>query len=114
MSFRNMKDPAERAIIVKEYVTAMKTAKQRNLVNLDMKLAIGDELQTLFHPIVSATKQAAEETGKELVPMKKTLTDIDGALAAQREHVANPPPPPPSKAVDHTYGFCKEDGRLLM
>ena len=49
-----------------------------------MKLAIGDELQTLFHPIVNATKQAAEETRKELEPMKKILTDIDGALAAQR------------------------------
>ena len=111
MSFLDMKDPAERAIIVKEYVTA----SMLQLVNLDMKLAIGDELQTLFHPIVSATKPAAEETGKELAPMKKTLTDIDGALAAQREHVAKPPPPPPpSKAVDHTYGFYKKDGRLLV
>ena len=36
-----------------------------------MKLAIGDELQTLFHPIVNATKQVAEETRKELAPMKK-------------------------------------------
>ena len=45
--------------------------------------------------------------------MKKTLTDIDGALAAQREHVAKPPPPP-SKAVDHTYGFYKKDGWLWM
>ena len=54
------------------------------MVNREMKLAIGDELQTLFHPIVNVTKQAAEETRKELAPMKKTLTDIDGALAAQR------------------------------
>ena len=45
---------------------------------------IVDELQTLFHPIVNATKQAAEKTKKELAPMKKTLTDIDGALPAQR------------------------------
>ena len=45
-----------------------------------MKLAIGDELQTLFHPIVYVTKQAAEETRKEFEPMKKTLTNIDGAL----------------------------------
>ena len=52
--------------LVKEYVKAMKTVKQRNMVNREMKLAIGDELQTLFHPIVNATKQAAEESGKEL------------------------------------------------
>ena len=60
MSFLDMKDPAERATIVKEYITGMKTVKQRNLVNLDMKQAIGDELKTLIRPIVSATNQAAE------------------------------------------------------
>ena len=36
------------------------------MVNRELKLAIGDGLQTLFHPIVNATKQAAEETRKEL------------------------------------------------
>ena len=73
----DIKDPAERAILVKEYVTT-KTVKQRNMVNREIKLAIGDELQTLFHPIVNATKQAAEETRKEQTPMTKTLTDIEG------------------------------------
>ena len=53
---------SERATLVKEYVTAMKTVKQRNMANRELKLAIGDELQTIFHPIVNATKQAAEET----------------------------------------------------
>ena len=52
-----------------------------------MKLAIGDELPALFHPIVNATKQATkqavEEIRKEHMPMKKTLTDIDRALAVQ-------------------------------
>ena len=95
MSFLDIKDPAERATLVKEYVSAMKTVKQRNMVNREMKLAIGDELQNLFHPIVNATKQTAQETRKELAPMKRTLTDIDGVLSAQREHVAKPPPPPP-------------------
>ena len=77
MSFLDIKDPAERATLVNEYVTTMKTVKQRNMENRELKLAIGDELPTLFHPIVNATKQAAEETRKELQPMKKTLTDID-------------------------------------
>ena len=62
MSFLDIKDPAERAILFKEYVTEMKTVKHRNMVNRKMKLAVGDELQTLFHPIVNATKQAVEET----------------------------------------------------
>ena len=56
MSFLDIKDPAERATLVKEYVTSVKTAKQRNMMKREMKLAIGDELQTLFHPIVNATK----------------------------------------------------------
>ena len=69
MSFLDIKDPAKRATLVKGYVTAMKTVKQRIMANRELKLAIGDELQTLFHPIVNATKQADEETRKELEPM---------------------------------------------
>ena len=49
----------------------MKTVRRRNMVSCEMKLAIGEELQTLFHPIVSATKQAAEKTVEELAPVKK-------------------------------------------
>ena len=41
MSFLDIEDPAKRATLVKEYVTAMKTAKQRNMVNREMKLVIG-------------------------------------------------------------------------
>ena len=74
MSFLDIIDPSERATLVKEYVTAMKTVKQRNMVNREMKLVIVDELQSTFHPIANATKQAPEETRKELAPMKKTLT----------------------------------------
>ena len=92
MSFLDIKDPAERATLVKESVKAMKTVKQRNMVNREMKLEIVDELQTLFHPIVNATKQAAEEPGKQLALMKKTLTDIDGALTAQRATDVRPRP----------------------
>ena len=103
MSFLEIKDPAERATIVKEYVTAMKSVKQRNMVNREMKLVIGDELQTLFH---HATKQAAEE----LAQMKKTSTDIDGALAAQHVDAR----PPPSKTADTTFAFYKKDGQLNM
>ena len=94
LSFLDIKYPAERATLVKEYVTAMKTAKQRNMVNREMKLAIGDGLQTLFHPL------------------KKTLTNIDGALTAQRATDARPRP---NKSVDTTFGFFKkQDGQLGM
>ena len=81
MLFLNIKVPVERMTLVKEYVTAMKTVKQRNMMNREMKPVTGDELPTLFHPIVNATKQEADETRKELAPMKKTLTDIDGTLS---------------------------------
>ena len=101
MSFLDIKDPAERATLVKEYVTAMKR---------ELKLAIGEELQTLFHPIVNATKQAAEGTRKELEPMKKTSADIDRAL---NRPVAGPGPR--VKNVDTTFGiFRRQDGQLQM
>ena len=88
----------------------MKTVKQRNMMKRELKLAIGDELQTLFHPIVNAAKQAAEETRKELEPMKKTLADIDGAL---NRPVAGPGPR--VKNVDTTFGiFRRQDGQLQM
>ena len=76
-----------------------------------MKLVIGDELQTLFHSIANATKQAAEETRKELTPMKKTLMDIDGALTAHRVDAR----PPPNKKADTTFGiYRRHDGQLGM
>ena len=106
MSFLDIKDPAERATLVKEYVTARKTVKQRNILNREMKLAIGDALQTLFHSIFNASKQGAEENRKDLAPMKKTLTDIDGALTAQRATDAKPQP---GKNTDATL-FQRKDG----
>ena len=111
MSFLDIKNPSKRVVLVKEYVTAMKTVKQHNMVNREMKLAIGDKLQTLFHPIVNASKQTAEETRKELAPMKKMLTDIDGAL----NHAAEAPSKPPPLDDDSTFGlYTRQDGQLAM
>ena len=77
------------------------------MANRELKLAIGDELQTLFHPIVHATKQVAEETRKELEPMKKTLTDIHGALSRSA--------PQPGRNGDNTFGiYMRRDGQLAM
>ena len=113
VSFLDIKDPTKRATLVKEYVAAMKTVNQRNMVNREMKLAIERERQTRFHPVVKATKQAAEETRKELVPMKKALTNIDGTLVAQRAEA--PSKPPLDKNVDITFGiYKKQDGQLGM
>ena len=83
MSFLDIKDPAERATLVKEYVTAIKTVKQRNKTKRESELPIGvnEELQTYFRPGVNATKLAAETTREEFELMKKTLADINGPLA---------------------------------
>ena len=108
MSFLDIKDAAERATLVKEYVTAMTTVKQRNMMKREMKLAIGDELQTLFHPIVNATKQAAEETRKDLETMKKKLSDIDGALKASIDGALKPVAAlQPGKNLDTTFGIYR-------
>ena len=64
MSFLDIKDPAKRTALVDEYVKGMKTVRQRNIVNREMKLAIGEELQTLFHSIVSATKKLLKRRRK--------------------------------------------------
>ena len=116
MSFLEIKDPAERANLVKEYVTAMKTVKQRNMMKQEMNLAIGDELQTLFHPIVNATKQAAEETRKELETMKNELSDIDEALKASMYGTLKPvASQQPGKNLDTTFGiYRRKDGQLQM
>ena len=114
MSFLDKKDPAKRTALVDEYVKAMKTVRRRNMVNCEMKLAIEEEMQTLFHPIVSATKQAAEKTAEELAPVKKALVDIDGTLKAQKRTMVRPSPPsPPQK--DLTFGIhATGDGRNTM
>ena len=78
------------------------------MVNREMKLVIGEELQTLFHPIVSATKQATEKMAEELAPAKKALEDIDGTLKAQQCTIVRPPPPPlsPPQMGSHIWYTC--------
>ena len=115
ISFLDIEDPAKRTALADEYVNAMKTVRLRNMVNREMKLAIGEELQTLFHPIVSATKQAAEKTVEELAPVKKALEDIDGTLKAQRRTIVRPPTSPSPPQKDLTFGIhVTADARNAM
>ena len=51
MSFLEIKYPTKRTALVDEYVKAIETVRRRNMVNREMKLAIGEELQTIFHPL---------------------------------------------------------------
>ena len=58
-----------------------------------------------IHPIVNVTKQVAEETRKELEPMKKKLSDIDGALKASIDGALKPVAAlQPGKNVDTIFG----------
>ena len=111
MPFLDINDQSKRAALVKEYVTAMKTVKQRNMVNREMKLAIGEEVQTFFHTIVNATKQAAaEETRKELALMKKTLMELWQLMVFEA-----PSKTSQSKNTDITFGlYRKQDGQRSM
>ena len=107
MSFLDIKDPAKRTALIDEYVRATKTVRQRKMTNREMKLAIEEELQTLFHSIVNVTKQAAEKAAEELTPVKKALEDIDGTLKAQRRAIVIPlPPPPPSPPQNDIWYTC--------
>ena len=70
MSFKN---PARRNELVKEYVDAMQTARKRNMHTREEKLAIGEELDTLFKPVVQATERAASENKKEMEELRGAL-----------------------------------------
>ena len=64
-------------------------------------VAMGDELHTLFHPIVNATKQAAEEIRKELEPRKKLVAEASAG--------------PRVKNVGNTFGmYRRKDGQLQV
>ena len=67
----------------------------------EMKLAIGEELQTLFEPIANVTEKAAEENKKELESLRLAI--------------ARKPAGPRTKNVDRTFGPWRgEDGQLKM
>ena len=52
MSFLDIKNPARRNELVKECVDAMQTVRKRNMHTREEKLAIEEELDTLFKPVV--------------------------------------------------------------
>ena len=66
MSFLNIKDPAERATLVKEYVTAMKTVKQCNMMNREMKLAIGADYKLFSIQLSMQLNKWLKRLGKSL------------------------------------------------
>ena len=80
------------------------------MVNQEMKLVIGDVNYKLFS-IQLSMRLNKQLKRKELAPMKKTLMDIDGALAAQLVDAR----PRPDKNADATFGlFQRLDGQLGM
>ena len=85
------------------------------MVNHERKLAIGEELQTLSHPIVSTNKQAAEMMEEVLVPVKKALEEIDVPLKAKQHTIPLSPSPPSPTQKDLTFGIhATGDGRYAM
>ena len=84
------------------------------MVNREMKPAIGEELQTLFNPIASATEQVAGKTVEELAPVKKALEDIDGTFKAQGRTIVRPPSPSSSQQKDLTFGKHNEGNTLKV
>ena len=102
-SFLDIKNPARRNELVKEYVNAMQTVRKRNMHTREEKLSIGVELDTLFRPVVQATEKAASEN-------KKEMEELRGAL--------NPVVSRPSRRIKHddkTFGpYWTETGKLRL
>ena len=106
MSFPDIKNPARRDELVKEYVDAMQTVRKRNMHTREEKLAIGEELNTLFKPVVKATEKAASENRKEMEELRGALNPID--FAATRRKVR-------TKNDDKTFGPNRtETGKLRL
>ena len=79
--------------MVKGYVDAMHTVRKRNMHTREEKLAIGEELNTRFKPVVQATEKAASKNKKEMEELRGALNPID--FAATRRKVKN---------IDKTFG----------
>ena len=75
MSFLDIKNPARRNELVKEYVDAMQTVGKRNMHTREEKLAIDEELDPLFKPVVQATEKAANENKEEIEELRGVLTE---------------------------------------
>ena len=87
---------------MKEYVDAMKMVRKWNIQTREIKLAIGEELQTLFQPIVKVTEKAAEGNKKELESLRMAIARKPTAAVGPR-----------TKNVDRTFGpWIGEDGQL--
>ena len=101
MSFLDIK---KKGRVEKEYVDAMQTVRKRNMHTCEEKLAIGEELNTLFKPVVQATEKAASENKKEMEELRGTLNPID--FAATRRKVKND---------DKTFGpYRTKTGKLHL
>ena len=87
MSFLDIENPARRNELVKEYVDAMHTVRKRNMHTREEKLAIGEELNTLFKPVVQATEKAASENKKEMEELRGALKPTDFAVTRPSRRV---------------------------
>ena len=92
--------------MVKEYVDAMQTLRKRNMHTREEKLAIGEELDTLFKPVVQATEKAASENKKEMGELRGVLNPIDFAATRPSWRVR-------TKNDDKTFGpYWTDTGKL--
>ena len=110
MSFLDIKNPARRNELVQEYVDDMKTVRKRNLHTREEKLTIGEELNTLFKPVVQATEKAASEKKKEMEELRGALEkNADFAVTRPRKAGAR------TKYDDKTFGpYWTKTGKLHL
>ena len=108
MSFLDIKNPARRIELVKEYVDAMQTVRKRNMRTREEKLVIGEELDTLFKPVVQATEKAASENKKEMEELRGALNPIDFAATRPSRRVR-------TKNDDKAFGpYWTDTGELRL
>ncbi len=97
MSFINITDPHKRDEIVKSFIATRKRIRKRDLEEKIGDLSQSEDRQKMFEPIIQSNIQAAEEIGKDLVPIRKELEHLNQELAianiAQQQTILPPETP---------------------
>ena len=88
MSFLNIKDPARRDELVRQYANTLHSIQQSNLNERLQNTTDEKELAKVFSPVVKATEAVKSTITKELNPLTKDVRSLVDGIKAQ-SHMNN-------------------------
>ena len=87
MSFINIKDPTKRDQIVKAFLATKKNIQKRNLNEKLGDMKQSEDTQKMFEPIIQSNILAAKEIGRDLVPIRKELEQLNQEIILGQQPV---------------------------